>query len=164
MAMAQKIHSLIRHRGRAARRLFRDSRGMALTEFAVVAPIFALFLLSMADLAMGFAQRFALQQAAARTLEMAVLGTGAADYSYLVPQAAAAAGVTEQNVTLEKWLECDGTRKAWDETCSTTEQIAKYVKITINSSFDPIFSSAAYPNVRSDGTVPISSHASLRIQ
>jgi len=157
--MSNAIHRFIR-------RLSADQRGVSIVEFAATAPALALLVVGIGDLARGFSERYALQQAANRTLEMAQLGTSRDDYSFLVAEAATAAGVTAANVTLTQWLECNGstTRLAWDAECSAGEQIARYVTLTINSSFRPAFSTVGYPGARADGTVPISASASLRVQ
>jgi Flp pilus assembly protein TadG len=147
-----------------ARSVVADDRGASIIEFTIVAPVLVLLVLGIGDLGRGFSERFFLQQAANRTLEMAHLGVGDETYRYLVPEAAAAAKVPEGNVTLDSWLECDGTKTDFNGTCAKGQQMARYVKLTIRSKFTPAFTSAGYPNVQPDGSVPISAHASLRIQ
>ena len=146
------------------RTLATDARGTSLVEFAAAAPVFALMVVGIGDIARGFSDRLALQQAANRTIELAHLGTRDPNYNYLIPEAATAAGVPQSQVTLVSWLECDGARKEFDETCDDDEQIARYITLTINSSFRPAFSSIVYPGARPDGTVPLVARASLRVQ
>jgi len=146
------------------RRIGSNNRGTSILELAFVAPVLGMLLVGIADLGRGYSEQFALQQAANRTLELAHLGTRDVNYDYLKPEAAAAAGVPETQVTLESWLECDGTRKTFSENCGPNEQIARYVTLTINSTFRPAFSSIVYPGARPDGTVPVSAKASLRVQ
>lgn len=148
----------------AARRLRQDERGFSIVEFAFVAPIFGLMLVGIGDLARGYSERYALQQAVNRTLELAQLGTDQPNYNHLIPEAAAAAGVPESNVTLQSWLECDATRRAWTDSCAENQQIARYVSLTIDSSFRPSFGTAGYTGARADGTVPIRASAFLRVQ
>ncbi len=153
------------------RKLVSDQRGTSLLEFAFAAPIFALMLVGIGDLARGFSERFALQQAANRTLEMAHLGTRQDNYEFLWAEAAEAAkdaGKEGATVTLDSWLDCvrdDGTKtkKAWGETCLDTEETARYVTLTLSSTFTPAFGTAGYLNVTS-GNVPISASASVRVQ
>ena len=146
------------------RTLAADARGTSLVEFAAAAPVFALLVVGVGDISRGFSDRLALQQAANRTLELAHLGTRDPNYNYLIPEAATAAGVPQSQVTLVSWLECDGTRKAFNDTCDDDEQIARYITLTINSSFRPAFTSIVYPGARPDGTVPLVAQASLRVQ
>lgn len=146
------------------RALAADARGTSLVEFAAAAPVFALLVVGVGDISRGFSERLALQQAANRTLELAHLGTRDPDYSYLIQEAAAAADVPESQVGLSQWLECDGTRKAFDATCDDDEQIARYITLTINSTFTPAFGSIAYPGALPDGRVPLVAEASLRVQ
>jgi Flp pilus assembly protein TadG len=136
-----------------------------LVEFAAVAPFVAMLFIGIADLGRGYITRFALQQAANRTLELAVQGTTSSDYTFLRQEAATAAGVPLANVTLAQWLECNGgTPRAYDSTCNDGEQIARYVRITINSVFRPLFTTMGYANVNPDRSVPISARAALRVQ
>jgi Flp pilus assembly protein TadG len=146
-------------------RLLADQRAVSLVEFAFIAPFLALLIVGIADLGRGYTARFSLQQAANRTLEMAILGTATTDYSFLQAEAASAAGVPLANVSLDQWLECDGgTPKAYGSTCNDGEQIARYVTLIINSTFVPLFTSAGYPDRNADGSVPIKARASLRVQ
>ncbi len=144
-----------------------DQRGFSAVEFGILAPVLVMFVMGIGDLGRGLSERHALQQAANRTLELAQLGTRQADYSYLIPEAATAAGVPQTNVTLEQWLECNGdstARLAFGASCPSGQQIARYVTLTIRSSFNPMFSSAGYLNVRPDGSVRLMAQASVRVQ
>ena len=123
-----------------ARRLTRDSRGSSVVEFALAAPVIGLVVVGIADYGRGFAQRFALETAAHRTLERAAVGTTNTDYSFLAAEAAAAAGVPQSDVTFENWLECDGTRMPnYSDVCTSGQQIARYIRVTIYKNFSPSF-------------------------
>ena len=156
------IHRILRH-------LRRDERGTSLLEFAFTVPIFAVMAVGVADLGRGFLQRYTLQQAVNRTLEMANLGlveidgVAPSDYTFLKAEAATAASVPLANVALDQWLECNGTRKTFNGKCAAGEQTARYVTLTINSSFTPSFGTAGYPGAV-NGVVPISVASSLRVQ
>ena len=149
---------------RRIRALASDVRGTSLVEFAAAAPVFALLVVGIGDISRGFSERLALQQAANRTLELAHLGTRDPNFDYLVPEAATAAGVPQSQVSLVSWLECNGTRKAFDATCADEEEIARYITLRINSTFRPSFGSIAYPGALPDGRVPLVAEASLRVQ
>jgi Flp pilus assembly protein TadG len=151
--------------------LRRDERGTSIIEFAFVAPILALFVMGLVDLSRGVAARASLDQAAYRTLERVTIGGSAAaaqtDYSYLATEAATAAGVPVTNVTVDNWLECNGTRQTdYDSTCPTGQMSSRYVQITIRSSFTPTFSygplgRSFYQNV--NGSVAITAVHAVRI-
>lgn len=141
-----------------------DARGATLVEFAIAAPILGLFVVGIGDLARGISERVALQQATHRAIELAHLGRNGPDYSFITPEAATAAGVPQSNVNLEQWLECSGTRKPFASTCEPGQQTARYIKLTVNSKFWPLFGAAFYTSLSADGSVPLSANASLRVQ
>ncbi len=155
---------------RKVRHLAGNERGVSIIELAIAAPLLGLFVVGVADLGRGFSERYFLQQAANRAIELGhlgtigKLGTTGVDFNHLIPEAAAAAKVPESNVTLEHWLECDGTKQAFNTSCTSGQRVARYIKLTIRSSFKPMFGTAGYPNAQEDGTVPISANASLRVQ
>lgn len=145
-----------------------DERGTSIMELALVAPILAMMVVGVADLAMGFSARFSLQQAANRTLEMGHLGSVKDGFGHLVGEAAAAAGVNEDQVQLDTWLECGSgsskQKKAFGEECNASEAYARYIRLTINSTYSPAFKSFGFWKVSANGTVPISANAALRVQ
>ncbi len=151
------------------RRLAADERGTSLLEFGFLAPILAVLVVGIGDLARGYSEVYALQQAASRTLELAHLGSTQDNYDFLKTEAAAAAtavGVTGATVSLESWLECDGTttKKPFDDTCGDGEELARYVTLRINSNFQPSFGTFGYPGANANGTIPIGATASVRVQ
>lgn len=144
-------------------RLRADERGLSFVEFAAVAPLLGLLIVSVADLGRGYSERFALQQAANNTLELAQQGTRLNDYSFLEAHAETAAG-TGSNATLTQWLECDGTRKPnFTDTCNTGQQTARYVTLELSKPFVPVFTSAGYPK-EANGSIALKARASLRVQ
>jgi len=156
-------HLLIRLAGR----LGRDERGSSMIEFALFAPLLAVMVMGITDVSMGFSRKLTLEQAAYRSLERVAVGSVQSDYSYLRPEAAAAAGVPLANVAVDSWLECDGTRQTdFNGSCPETQMISRYVRISITGSFEPTFNYG--PLARNfagdDGNVPIAASAALRIQ
>jgi Flp pilus assembly protein TadG len=144
-----------------------DSRGASVIEFALFAPILALMVMGISDVAMGYSRTIELEQAAFRALEKVAVGNSQSGYDYLRAEAATAAGVSQDDVTVETWLECNGTRQTdFAGVCATGETIVRYVEITIDSSYDPSFDYGplATAHAGTDGTIPISASASLRIQ
>ncbi len=111
-------------------------RGASLIEFTLLAPFLSLLLVGIADYSRGFAERFALESAAHRTLERAGVGSTQPDYSFLRQEAATAANVPLADVTLDNWLECGGTRLAtYDTPCEDGKQVARYIYVKIERDF-----------------------------
>jgi Flp pilus assembly protein TadG len=145
------------------RRLGRDQRGTSIIEMGLAAPVLAVLLMGVVDLGRGLSERFTIQQAVNRSLEMiqakrpqAGADDSEVDYTYLKTEAATAAGVPATQVTLTKWLECDGTRKTnYDDSCADNQDTARYVQLQITKNFV----GSLYL-----GTVPMAAKGVLRIQ
>lgn len=138
----------------------RDERGTSLVEFTLIAPFLGLLTVGIADYSRGFAEVFALESAAYRTLERAAVGGTQTSYAYLRQEAANAAGVPLADVTLDNWLECGDTRMAtYDEPCQAGQQIARYIKLTIEKTFVPSFK---WTNV--SGPLRLKGDAAVRVQ
>lgn len=148
------------------RHLLRDRRGNSAIELALFAPIIASFIVGMSDLALGLTRKFQIEQASYRALELITVGSLQTDYTAFVrAEAAAAAGEDVSNVTVTNWLECDGTKKEpFSETCSSSQQTARYVKVQIVSDFQPTFSYMADVMGGADGKVRLTSRSTLRVQ
>lgn len=121
----------------AGRRLVRDDRGASLIEFTLIVPFLSLLLVGIADYSRGFAERFALESAAHRTLERTGVGSSQSGYDYLRAEAANAAEVPIEQVTLDYWLECGGVRMpGYDDPCDEGNQVARYVYVKIERDFE----------------------------
>ena len=155
--------------------LRKDERGTSVVEFAMFAPFLGFIAMGIADLSRGFSERMALSQAVNRTIEIASSrslrgdqDSDEVDYSFLKQQAADAAGVPLDQVTLTKWLECDGVEQPeFEGACAQDQLIARYLKLRVDSVYDPIFSFgpvATLSHANSDGTLPIFAEAAVRIQ
>jgi Flp pilus assembly protein TadG len=125
------------------RPLLCDERGVSAVEFAFLIPILSVLILGIIDLGSGLSQRFTLQQAVNRSLEMVQANSvdtgtegGTPDYSFLKTEVAAAAGVSEGNVTLTQWLECNGTRQgSYTGTCASDQDTARYLELRVTKAF-----------------------------
>jgi hypothetical protein len=100
-------------------------------------------------------------------MELAHLGTTTRNYNFLTTEAVAAAG-TGSTATLDDWVECGEPPNAvrnndWDGTCAAGQQVSRYIRLTINKTFTPTFTTIGYPNVV-NGRVPISANVTLRVQ
>lgn len=129
-------------------RLALDERGTSLIEFGFLAPFLALLTMGVIDLSRGIAERFALQQAVSRSLELvqarpAVAGADEdeVNYDFVVEEAVAASGVEDEDqVTLTRWLECDGVDKGdVNGSCEDGEDAARYLRVRITKDFEGEF-------------------------
>lgn len=145
------------------RALARDERGTSLIEFGFLAPFLALLAMGVIDLSRGLAERFALQQAVNRSLELVQARTrttsdgSAVDYSFVKAEAARAAGVPASQVELTKWLECDGEEGnyVFTDTCPDGTASARYLRVRITKDFQGDFYFE---------TIAMSASGALRIQ
>jgi Flp pilus assembly protein TadG len=126
--------------------LARDERGTSLIEFGFLVPFLAVLAMGMIDLSRGLAERFALQQAVNRGVELvqsrpAVAGATATDldYNFALVEARAAAG-TGATVTMTRWLECNGVDKgAATGSCADGQDTARYLRLRIVKNFQGEF-------------------------
>jgi len=143
--------------------LARDKRGTSLIEFGLLLPFLAFLTLGVIDLSRGLAERFALQQAVNRSLELvqarpAVASATATDvdYSYVKTEAASAAQVPATQVTLTRWLECDGVHQPQvTGTCAGGQATARYLRVRIVKNFQGDFYFE---------TIPMAASGALRTQ
>lgn len=168
--------------------LGRDEKGTSVIELAIIAPILSLLTMGIIDLSTGYSRRLELTEAVSRTIEKVAAqdfdipeGATGPDFSKLKADAAAGAGVSEDEVTVTRWLECNGVEQddfegtcAKDETTPGCEVVdpdpdlgctpvmARYVEVRIDTTFDPAFGSVVVPGT--DGTVPLFAQAAVRIQ
>lgn len=132
--------------------LARDERGTSLIEFGFLVPFLAVLTMGIIDLSRGLAERFAIQQAVARGLELVESrsATGSAtatdaEYDFAVNEARTAAG-TGATVTMTRWLECDGVEAgAATGTCPDGQASARYLRLRIVKNFQGDFYFATIP-------------------
>src|ERR1044072_9198100 len=74
-------------------RLVREARGASVIELALFAPILAVMVMGISDVAIGYSRKLTLEQAAYRALERVAVGSVQSDYTYLRGGVAAAARV-----------------------------------------------------------------------
>lgn len=126
---------------RLLRKLRRDERGVAIIEMAIVTPVLALIVVGMIDLSNGYSKKLQLEQAAQRTIEKAQQ-TIVSDtmLNTLQAEGAQAAGVDPSKVTIDWWVECNGTRAAdYDTPCPSGQTYARYLTAAIEGSYTPMF-------------------------
>lgn len=150
--------------GCVLRRLLRDQAGASVIELALILPVLVMLACGASDLALGYARKLALQQAAARTMEFAyVAGNNNANLSTtLATEAAAAANVPTNQVTVDLWLECAGVRQSTYTGSCTGSSPARFVSVTITDSYTWLFQ-RLWGNDPNDTASPISGYAMVRL-
>lgn len=148
------------------RRIAGCHAGTSTIELAIIAPILVMLVFLASDVAMAFRMKLKLQTAAERTAELAVSGgLDSTAYSNLAVDAAAAAGVTTDKVTVTDTLLCNGTAKAsTTDTCASTEQSKRYIALTISDNYKPMFASLGSAGWSATQGVPLTGFASVRLQ
>ena len=157
-------------RGASLRACLRDARGTAGIELAVILPLIALFMVNIIDVSSVVVRRIQMQKAVNTSLEMVVANplpvnrtTALPDTSTLHTQTAQLAGVDEDKVKVEMWLECDGVEApAFDDECAAHEVLARYLQVQVNDRYVPMFSISALGLI--DDMLAISAEGALRVQ
>jgi Flp pilus assembly protein TadG len=152
--------------------LARDERGASVIEMAMVTPLLGSLLIGMVDISRAYSAKLMLEQSAYRAIEK-VQGYQTTDSTYntlkseavSAAQAAGFTNVSASDVTIDYWLECDGTRQAdYTTSCTTGQTYARWVTIDIAASFTPMFSSRRWPGANANGTFTLHGKAGLRTQ
>jgi Flp pilus assembly protein TadG len=126
-------------------------------------PLLSIMLVGLVDVASCFSAQMTIQQAAARSLERVQTSGSTTDFAYVRTEAAAAAGVPESQVTLDSWLECDNVRQAATVvTCTSTQISAKYLQVSISSTYTPYFPFSPLGTRHADGKVGLSAASAVR--
>lgn len=162
-----------------------DEKGTSIVELAMVAPLLSLVTMGIIDLSTGYGRRLELTEAASRTIEKVAAnnfeipaGSDGPDYSAIRADAAEGAGVPVSQVTVTRWLECDGVEQpSFEGTCPPEDRpecdaevipqdclpvMARYIEVRIDDSFRPQFASIVAPGP--NGTYPLFAEAAVRIQ
>lgn len=147
-------------------RLARDDRGTSIVELALVAPIIASLLIGMVDISRAYSHKLLLEQSAQRAIEkVQQYQATSSTYGTLQTEAAAAAGVPAANVTIDYWLECNGTRQTnYNSSCTPGQTYARWVTVVVTGTFTPMFRSRYYPRANANGTFTLHGIAGMRTQ
>ena len=152
--------------------LARDEGGASIIEMGLMLPILASLLIGMVDISRAYSAKLLLEQSAYRAIEkVQQYNTVESTYDTLKNEAASAANsagfsnVTSSDVTIDYWLECNGTRQAnYDTVCSSGQTYARWITVDITAKFTPMFSSSKWPGSNTDGTYTLHGKAGLRTQ
>ena len=152
--------------------LVRDERGASVIELALLMPFFAAMVVGVADISRAYSAKLKLEQAAYRAIEKVQQYRDTTNtFSTIQAEGVTAAhdmgfsSVTTSNVTIDYWLECNGTRQAdYNTPCSSGQTYARWVTVDITAKFTPMFASSRWPGSNSDGTYTLHGQAGLRTQ
>lgn len=150
---------------RRVKNLAADEAGASVVELALAAPVLAALLIGMVDISRGYSAKLQLEQAAQRTIEKVMQrDIPSSDFTTdLKAEGAAAADVAQSAVTVDYYLECDGTRQGWSTTCASGEAYARYVTVDITKTYTPLFRTR-FAGANTDGTYTLHGKAGIRLQ
>jgi Flp pilus assembly protein TadG len=134
--------------------LARDERGASLIEFGFLAPVLALVTMGISDLSRALSDRFSIQSAVNRSIELlqahpvtisgsatSTTGTSSCgNYCFVQTEAQNAAG-PNATVTLTTWHECQDASEtismvAFSADCpSNTTSVGRYVRVKVDKTF-----------------------------
>ncbi|MDQ3144107.1 MAG: pilus assembly protein [Pseudomonadota bacterium] len=148
-----------------------DRSGTATVELALVAPLLAAFVIGISDVSVAMGRKLLLEQAAQRGIEKIMQTTTDTTVDEtIVAEAAVAAGVEEDDVVLDYWLECTApggspVRKGDYnlDTCAANEREARYITLTVTDQFTPMFPTH-FAGLDADGTYEIEATSGIRIK
>lgn len=145
--------------------LSHDDRGAVAIELALIAPIFAMMVVGMADVSNAYSAKLQIEQAAQRTIEKAQqTKVDETMIDTLQAEGAAAAGVAQSAVTVDHWLECNGVKQAdYDTVCPTGQTFARYLTVSIQKTYTPLFTKG-FKGSNANGTYPLVGKAGIRTQ
>ena len=143
--------------------LARDSRGAAIVELAMIAPVLATMIVGVVDLSNAFGRKLKLEQAAQRAIEK-IMNTSANDTveATLQNEAATQAGVPLSNVTVTYRLECNGSVSSAVD-CPTGQTESQWISVLVTDKYKPLFP-MHLSGINADGTYHISATAGVRIE
>lgn len=145
------------------RLLVRDSRGAAIVEMAMVAPVLATMIVGVVDLSNGFGRKLKLEQAAQRGIEK-IMNTSANSTveATLQSEAATQADVPLSNVTVTYRLECNGSVTS-ATSCPAGQTSSQWISVDVTDKYKPLFP-FHLKGINGDGTYHIKATAGMRIQ
>ena len=152
------------------RALRRETDGVALVEMALSVPLLMLLFLGMVDVSRLVASKIDLEQASQQTVDyiLAKRPNNKTTTKYKA-EAASAAGVSQNNVTVTFWLECDGIRQdGFEDECADGEESARYAYISIFDNVKTDFNwskmASFFDGVERSATVRVVGDATVRFQ
>ncbi len=145
-------------------RLARDNRGAAIIELALVAPILATMTVGVIDLSNGFSRKLVLEQAAQRSIEKVMQTTGVKTVQDTIKdEAAEAAGISRDNVTVTYTLTCAGVAADPTTECANNNTEVRYTEVTLWDTYTPMIP-MRLAGMQSNGTFRLTATTGIRTQ
>lgn len=118
---------------RDLRKIRSDTTGFGAMELGLALPFLLLLCLGMIDASHMISTKIDYEQAAQRTTDFALARRPTNDNtSYLVTEAKNASGLEADDIDVEIFLECNGTKQAdFDSVCPSGQASARYVSVEI---------------------------------
>jgi Flp pilus assembly protein TadG len=145
--------------------LWHDEQGNSFLEMALAAPLIASLFVGMVDVSRAVSAKVNLEQAAQRAVERVQATDFKTTYAASIKSDAEAAGGTGSAATVTYWLECnhDGVHLDYETgACSTGQSYARYVNVSIQKAFTPLYGNM-FPGA-TNGTVTVQGAAVVRVQ
>lgn len=156
--------------------LWREDRGAAIIEMAIVAPVIALMTVGVVDLSNGFNSKLKLEQSAQRSIEKVMQTTGITDVETTIVNEAICqyngtdqsgacntAPLTTANVTVTHRLECNNVLYTAGPDCPAGEKETKWIKVTVWTEYTPMFP-IHFTGIDAGGKYRIESSAGMRTE
>lgn len=158
-------------------KLWREDRGAAIIELAIVAPVIALMTVGVVDLSNGFGTKLKVEQAAQRSVEKVMQTTGITNVETTIANEAICqfngtdtsgncktAPLTADNVTVTHSLYCNnGAEPVADVDCPTGQTESKWIKVTVWTEYKPLFP-LHFTGIDSGGKYRIQAQAGMRTE
>lgn len=158
-------------------KLWREDRGAAIIELAIVAPVIALMTVGVVDLSNGFGNKLKIEQAAQRSIEKVMQTTGITNVETTIANEAIcqfngtnsdgtckAAPLTAANVTVTHSLYCDnGATPIADVDCPVGQTESKWIKVTVWTEYSPLFP-LHFTGIDANGKYRLQASAGMRTE
>jgi Flp pilus assembly protein TadG len=158
-------------------KLWREDRGAAIIELAIVAPVIALMTVGVVDLSNGFGTKLKIEQAAQRSVEKVMQTTGITDVETTIATEAICqfngtkpdgscktAPLTAANVTVTHSLYCNnGSTPVATPDCPTGQTESRWIKVAVWTDYKPLFP-VHFTGIDANGKYRIQASAGMRTE
>ena len=122
------------------RKLAASAGGNVTVELALVTPILATMLIGVVDITTAYNRKLELEQAVQRSIERVMQTTADLPVEQNIKQeAASAAGISEDDVTVVYSQTCDGVDTAYEADCDVGQSDVRYLDVSATTDFTPMF-------------------------
>ena len=157
--------------------LWREERGAAIIELAIVAPVIALMTVGVVDLSNGFGTKLRVEQAAQRSVEKVMQTTGITNVETTIANEAICqfngtldngtcktAPLTADNVAVVHSLYCNnGATPVATDDCPDGQTESKWIKVTVTTEYKPMFP-LHFTGIDANGKYRIQASAGMRTE